>query len=290
MSISSIRVAASQHNIPPSIQSWEEYANTLRQQADTAAERGSTLLVFPEYVSLLLVPLLPPAHRLTLHGQLNGLQQYATAFLQLFTDIAQSTGSWVVAPSFPLTLDSTTLVNRAWICGPQGQQHWQDKHHMTRFENELFAMSPGSGLTVVDTGHCRFGVAICYDSEFPDQVHALARQGAQIIAVPSCTDSLAGYHRVMYCARARAIENQCFLIQAPLRGEAPWCDAIDINVGMAGIFSPVDRGFPEDGTLALGTTADDWVIADCDLNAMEAVRRDGQVLNWQDQLRSKVTQ
>lgn len=278
-----VKVAASQHRIA-TISSWDEYAHRMQQQAAAAAAQGCQLLVFPEYGSLVLVPLLPPAQRLTLSGQLHGLQSYADAFLQLFTKIAHTTNSWVVAPSFPIAIDNTHTVNRAWICGPQGQQHWQDKHHMTRFENELFAMTPGTGLTVIDAGHFQFGVAICYDSEFPTQVHALARQGAQIIAVPSCTDSLAGYHRVMYCSRARAVENQCFVVQAPLRGEAPWCDAIDINMGFAGVFSPVDRGFPEDGTLALGSANDEWVIANCDISAMTHVRQDGQVLNWRDQL------
>ncbi len=153
---------------------------------------------------------------------------------------------------------------------------------MTRFEKELFFLSPGNTLKIINTGTFHFASAICYDSEFPDLVHQLARGGAQIIAIPSCTDSLAGYHRVHYCARARAVENQCFVVQAPLRGEAPWCEAIDINIGTAGIFSPIDHGFPEDGVLAQGLMHENWVLAECDLDSMENVRQNGQVLNWRD--------
>jgi predicted amidohydrolase len=78
------------------------------------------------------------------------------------------------------------------------------------------------------------------------------------------------------------VENQCFVAQAPLTGEAPWCEAIDINVGTAGIFSPVDRGFPSDGVLASSAGTRGWAIAQCDLAQMQQVRTDGQVFNLRD--------
>lgn len=153
---------------------------------------------------------------------------------------------------------------------------------MTRFERELFDISPGAALKVFDAGDFRFAVAICYDSEFPAQVHALVDAGAQLIAVPSCTDGLAGYHRVELSARARALENQCFVLQAPLLGDAPWCEAIDVNVGWAGAYGPVDRGFPVDGVLARGQVDTEWLLAELDLAAMQQVRDDGQVFNLRD--------
>ena len=153
---------------------------------------------------------------------------------------------------------------------------------MTRFEREQFDITAGDALCVIDAGHFRFAVAICYDCEFPQQVHALVAAGAQIIAVPSCTDAEHGFNRVRVSAQARALENQCFVVQAPLTGEAPWCEAIDINIGTAGIFSPVDRGFPADGTLSNGADNSGWAIARCDLTAMQEVRNDGQVFNLRD--------
>jgi predicted amidohydrolase len=118
-------------------------------------------------------------------------------------------------------------------------------------------------------------------------VHALVAAGARIIAVPSCTDAEHGFNRVLFSAKARALENQCFVAQAPLVGEAPWCEAIDINIGTAGIFSPVDRGFPADGVLASNTSPDNanhsgWCIASCDLDQLQQVRTDGQVFNLRD--------
>lgn len=277
-----ITVAASQHLIQASTD-WDDFATRTAEQVRSAAAHGATLLVFAEYGSMALVTALPLAQRLTLSGQLAGLQHFAQAFVSLYHALSQQYGVWIIAPSFPYALADKHYVNRAWITGPSGDIFHQDKIHMTRFENELLHITPGNGLTVVDTGQFRFATAICYDSEFPSLVHQQAQGGAQIIAVPSCTDSLSGYHRVMYCARARAVENQCFVIQAPLRGEAPWCEAIDLNVGTAGVFSPVDKGFPQNGVLATGQEQDEWVFAECHLEKMSLVRADGQVLNWLDQ-------
>lgn len=275
-------IAASQHRIQPAAD-WATFAQLGREQVASAAAAGAALLVFAEYGSLGLVPLLAAAQRRSLAGQLQGLQTFANDYLALYRQLAQEFRVWIVAPSFPLDTGHGYCINRAWITGPAGELFHQDKHHMTRFERELFDVRAGSGYTVVNTGRFRFGVAICYDVEFPLYVHTLAQQGAEIIAVPSCTDSEAGFHRVWLCARARAVENQCFVAQAPLAGEAPWCEAIDINVGTAGVFSPVDKGFPANGVLAQGEPdSGGWVIGHCDLPQMQAVRDDGQVLNWRD--------
>ena len=98
-----------------------------------------------------------------------------------------------------------------------------------------------------DTALGRIGVLICYDSEFPLLARAQIEAGAQLLLVPSCTDSLHGYWRVRLAAQARALEGQCYAIQAPLVGNAEWSPAIDINRGAAGIFGPPDGAFPDDG-------------------------------------------
>jgi predicted amidohydrolase len=240
------------------------------------------LLVFAEYGRMGLVGALPENERQTLAAQLAGIQQFAEKYTALFCELAEKYNTWIVAPTFPFATSPARYVNRAWIAGPQGQLFFQDKLHMTRFERELFDISPGEQLHVFDAGKFSFAVATCYDCEFPRQVHALVAAGAQIIAVPSCTDAEHGFNRVRYSAQARALENQCFVAQAPLAGIAPWCEAIDINIGTAGIFSPVDRGFPPDGILASGASGNGWCIAQCDLDRMQQVRTDGQVFNLRD--------
>jgi predicted amidohydrolase len=132
-----------------------------------------------------------------------------------------------------------------------------------------------------------FGVAICYDAEFPLIARAMSDAGAAMILVPSCTDSLRGYHRVRVGARARALENQCYVVHSPTVGEALWSPAVDNNVGAAGVYGPPDIGFPEDGIVAQGGLNDAmWLYADLDLTAVTRVRLDGKVLNdkhWAEQ-------
>jgi predicted amidohydrolase len=107
--------------------------------------------------------------------------------------------------------------------------------------------------------------------------------GANLILVPSCTDTRAGYYRVRIGCQARALENQCYVVQASLVGDAAWSEAVDINCGAAAIYTPVDRGFPDDGILAIGEyNRVQWVYADVDLQAIAVVRQEGQVFNFKD--------
>ncbi|HEX4423489.1 MAG TPA: hypothetical protein VH165_36520 [Kofleriaceae bacterium] len=101
--------------------------------------------------------------------------------------------------------------------------------------------------------------------------------------MPSCTDTAAGYHRVRVACQARALENQCYVVQAPTVGVAPWSIAVDDNVGAAGVFAPPDRGLPDDGVVAIGAYSEPgWVVAELELDALARVRADGQVLGHRD--------
>jgi predicted amidohydrolase len=124
-------------------------------------------------------------------------------------------------------------------------------------------------------------------AEFPLLVRALAEAGARVILVPSCTDTFAGYSRVKVACAARALENQCYVVQAPTVGEVPWSPAVDTNVGSAGFFGPPDLGFPGDGVMMLGPLhAAEWIFGDIDLQRVDKVRSDGAVLNhahWREQ-------
>jgi predicted amidohydrolase len=104
-----------------------------------------------------------------------------------------------------------------------------------------------------------------------------------VLLAPSCTDTLAGYHRVRIAAQARALENQCYVAQACTVGEAPWSPAVDVNVGRAAVFGPVDRGFPDDGVLAMAEAQlPGWVVTELSMDALQVVRDNGQVFNHRD--------
>lgn len=146
---------------------------------------------------------------------------------------------------------------------------------------------PGGPLRVFDTALGRIGVLICYDSEFPLLGRALVEAGAEILLVPSCTDTLAGFTRVRVGAMARALEGQCITVHSPTVGLCDFCPAVDENVGAAAIYGPPDRGFPETGILAeTALNTPGWAMAEVDLETVRAVRRNGQVLNhahWPEQ-------
>jgi len=192
----------------------------------------------------------------------------------------------ILAASAPvLTLRGP--VNRARLFTPDGGMGFQDKQIMTRFEREVWQVGSGAPLRVFDTALGRIGILICYDCEFPLLARALMEAGAEIVLIPSGTDTMAGYSRVRIGAMARALEGQCVSVQAPTVGLAPWSPAVDENIGRAGIYVPPDRGMPDDGICAEGAmNAPGWTVAEIDLEAVRAVRRNGQVFNhahWPEQ-------
>jgi predicted amidohydrolase len=154
---------------------------------------------------------------------------------------------------------------------------------MTRFEAEQWGVEAGRDLAVFDTDLGRVAINICYDSEFPLFAREQVARGADLLLVPSCTDTLAGYHRVRIGCQARALENQCFVVQSPTVGECPWSEAVDHNTGAAAIYTPVDYGFPADGVLVQGQmNIPQWVFGEIDLTEIARIRREGQVFNYRD--------
>jgi predicted amidohydrolase len=153
---------------------------------------------------------------------------------------------------------------------------------MTPFERD-WGISPGGPLRVFDTALGRFGIAICYDSEFPLLVRAQAEAGAEVVLIPSCTERVSGYHRVRTSAMARALESTIATVMSPTVGDAPWSPAVDRNVGAAGIFVPSEPGVADDGTLGEGTlNAPQWVTGAIDLAALRRLRTSGEMRNFAD--------
>jgi predicted amidohydrolase len=163
----------------------------------------------------------------------------------------------------------------------------QGKLHMTRFENEEWKVSPRDGLKVFDTAFGRMAVAICYDVEFPEIVRAAAKAEAHILVVPSCTDDRQGFFRVRYCAHARAIENQLYVITAHTVGSLPMVPAVHLNYGQAAILTPSDFPFSRDGILAEGNVnQEQMVIGDLNLKTILDTRTTGTVLPLLDSKRT----
>jgi predicted amidohydrolase len=277
-----LRIAAAQYPIEH-FKTWGEIRAKLERWIADAAAHDAKLLVFPEYFSLEITAIFGEDVCRSLPLSLQKLQRALADFLALFRELAQSHQVHICAGSYPVEVGHGRYCNRAYFFWPNGHCEFQEKLQMTRFESEKWAVSAGSGLKVFATDFGKIAINVCYDSEFPLFARYQVEQGAEIILVPSCTDTLAGYHRVRIGCQARALENQCYVIQSPTVGECPWSEAVDINVGAAGVYTPVDQGFPANGLLARGElNKPQWVYADLKLAELARIRAEGQVFNYRD--------
>jgi predicted amidohydrolase len=119
--------------------------------------------------------------------------------------------------------------------------------------------------------------------EFPEIARAAGRSGCDILVVPSCTDDRQGFLRVRYCAQARAIENQLYVIHSCTVGSLPMVPAVSLNYGQASILTPSDFLFGRDGVLAEGNVNSEMmVIGVLQLDELRASREQGTVLPLRD--------
>jgi predicted amidohydrolase len=284
-----IRIAAA--NYPISFHNtWEDWTSHTRSWVASAVAEGAEILLFPEYGAMELVSIFPEHIRRDIHFQVNAIDEWSSRFCDVFQQLAKEYSCVIVAPSLPVK-DHQRMVNRAFVFGPSGNAGYQDKFFMTRFEKEEWMISEGEKeLTVFSFKGVRFGIQICYDIEFPIGAKYLSEAGAQIILVPSCTETLRGATRVHVGARARALEQQVFTVVAQTTGEALWSPAVDVNYGYTGFYTTPDGDFPETGILQNSEhLLPGWTISDLDVSKIDAVRSNGSVLNYKDQLPLSMT-
>lgn len=260
--------------------SLENWKNHTEKWIVEAVSSGAQVLTFPEYGSMELTALFPQAVREDLKLQIAHLQDFLPFFIETFQQFARQYNCVIVAPSFPVDLGEKT-VNRCFVFS-QTEYSWQDKHFMTRFEDESWGIASSDGtLRLFDTAFGKFGVQICFDIEFPLGGQLLAEAGAQFMLVPSCTETLKGATRVHIGARARAMEQQYYTAVSQTVGDALWSPAVDINYGYTAIYSSPDGDFQDEGILALTEAQQPgWLIHKLDLSKNETIRENGQVLNF----------
>jgi predicted amidohydrolase len=193
-------------------------------------------------------------------------------------------GVCILAGSLPVRRRKDELRNRAYFFAADGTMGYQDKMVPTRWEREYWGVSRGEQVRIFETDFGPVGVTICYDVEFPFIARLQAQAGARIVLAPCCCESLRGYHRVRVGARARATENQAYVIQAPSIGEATWSRVISTSVGMAAVYGPPDLGPNLDGVIAEAQgQSPQWVYADLDLGAIDRLRSGNGAIANQDQ-------
>lgn len=130
---------------------------------------------------------------------------------------------WLVGGSFPEAIDADSRVhNTCVVCSPSGEVvaiyrkiHLFDVDLRSRggdVYRESSLVAPGSEPSVFDTPYGRVGLSICYDLRFPELYRELAARGASHLVVPSAFTRETGKDHWEVLLRARAIENQAFVL------------------------------------------------------------------------------
>jgi nitrilase len=184
-----------------------------------AAAAGARLIALPEYFPLIGA---------TDEARLAAREAPGTGPLQEFlAGMARRYGVWLVGGSIPLAgRDPGKLLNSCLVFDDGG---WQvaryDKIHLFGFTkgaehyDEAATIEPGEKVVALDTPVGRIGLAICYDLRFPELFRALGR--VDLIVLPAAFTDTTGRAHWEMLLRARAVENQCYVLASAQGGQHP---------------------------------------------------------------------
>ena len=207
--------------------STPDVARNLEAAARLAAEAaaaGAELVLLPEYFCLL-------GRRDT--DKLGVAERPgAGPIQQALADIARRHRLWVIGGTLPVRADGEAalgapqrVLNRCCVFDPEGRgQACYDKLHLFAFDNgresydEGRTLQAGTQPVAVQCGPLRVGLSICYDLRFPELYRALMRPPCELIVVPAAFTHTTGQAHWELLLRARAVENQCYVLAAAQGG------------------------------------------------------------------------
>lgn len=191
----------------------EQAAALLRQ----AAERGARMAVLPEYFCLMGRRDEDKVALREQPGQ-GPIQQF-------LSEAARRHGLWLVGGTLPLeSPDSGRIYNTTLVYDPEGEQVARyDKIHLFGFRrgdesyDESVTIRPGQPRPVSFDAPCgKVGLSICYDLRFPELYRAFGE--LSLIVVPAAFTYTTGSAHWETLLKARAIENQCYVLAAAQGG------------------------------------------------------------------------
>ncbi|WP_263768970.1 carbon-nitrogen hydrolase family protein [Propionivibrio soli] len=212
--LANARVAAVQMVSTPRVE--ENLATAAALIAD-AATHGARLVVLPEYF---------PIMGMRDSDKVRVREQEGTGPIQDFlSNAAREHGIWLIGGSMPLvSRDPGKVLNTTLVFNPDGRRVARyDKIHLFGFQkgteryNESATIEPGSSPVVIDTPFARVGLSICYDVRFPELYRALGV--VDLVVVPAAFTEVTGRSHWEILLRARAIENQCYVLASAQGGK-----------------------------------------------------------------------
>lgn len=247
---------------------------------DAVSGYKSDFALFPEFFN---APLMAKYNHLTEAEAIRKLSEYTIEIRDKFLQLAVSYNVNIITGSMPYLSEDNSLYNIGFLCRRNGTYEQYTKIHVTPDESKLWGLKGGDTLEVFETDCGPIGILICYDVEFPELSRLLAEQGMNILFVPFLTDTQNGYSRVRYCARARAIEDECYVAIAGSVGNLPKVENMDIQYAQAVVFTPCDFPFPANGIKAEATPNTEMIlVADVDIDLLRELHAYGAVRNLKD--------
>ena len=177
---------------------------------DDAVAQGAQLVALPEYF-----PIIGAADA----DRVRAREDFGSGPVQdWLAATAQKHGVWIFAGSIPLTATvDDKMRNSSLVFNPAGEcVKRYDKVHLFGFRkgdeayDEAAFIEAGKELAAVDTPFGRVALSICYDLRFPELYRALAP--VDLILLPAAFTDTTGRAHWEILLRARAIENQCYLL------------------------------------------------------------------------------
>ena len=254
-----MRVAAVQLN---STNDKDRNLETARRLVREAAAAGAELVALPEKWNLLAPPAELEAGAEELEGGVSTEAARGWAREHGIHVLAGSIGERVAG--------ADRLFNTSALIDPSGALiAVYRKIHMFDVEvggvtyRESEAEQPGDEIVTAAAGAVEVGLSVCYDLRFPELYRILAVRGARLITVPSAFTLATGRDHWEVLLRARAIENQAFVLAPNQVGEAP---PHYVSYGRSMIVDPWGV------VLAQAADGENVIVADLDLERQTALR------------------
>ena len=188
---------------------------TARRLIHEAAAQGATLVVLPEYWAVMGM------HE---EDKVALAEAHDGGVLQDFmAGMARELQIWLIGGTLPLVAEPGKVFNTTLVYDPQGQVAGRyDKIHLFGFTkgNESYDESrtivPGQDIGSVMLPFGQVGLSVCYDLRFPELYRAMGP--STLLVVPAAFTYTTGQAHWEILLRARAIENQCYVLASAQGG------------------------------------------------------------------------
>lgn len=191
-----------------------------------------------------------------------------------FSSLARELGIWLLAGSIHENIPgSERTYNTSLLFNRNGEEvaryrklHLYDVQIPGRVDAlESATIAPGAEVVTADMEGHPVGLSICYDIRFPELYRALANDGAEVVFLPANFMLFTGKDHWEILIRARAIENQCYMLASGQYGVDPR------GVASYGRSMIVD---PWGTVLATAPDGEGYVMANLDFDRLQKHRRE----------------